>query len=348
MGKNLRRKCMLGGIILVLLFIAVAYAYFRVYTKTPEYAVKQVESAIETHDKAKFSRYVNMDSVLDSSYDALVAALIEAQNSEGAEAKAAIEDFVHMMKAPLISSFKMATDHYIETGTWEQSADDEKNKKNPSMDVEQILEKTGLLETTFRGIDTIEADDATGTAVAHVQVFQQEANDIFVFDVKLERQDSGDWQIVEITNFQAFVSFVVAARQEKLKVYADTTEKIQSIHNTAMLRAQDNFMQTLSDGSLGNEETRMALKRLMEETILPDWQQRKSELEAVDVPAAAQSLQHLRLKICDLHIDYAEGYAAWLEDKKAETIREAERQLKQARTLEQEERFLARRISGQK
>ena len=76
MGKNLRRKCMLGGVILVLLFIVVAYAYFRVYTKTPEYAVKQVESAIETHDKTKFYRYVNMDSVLDLSYDAFVATLI--------------------------------------------------------------------------------------------------------------------------------------------------------------------------------------------------------------------------------------------------------------------------------
>lgn len=62
------------------------------------------------------------------------------------------------------------------------------------------------------------------------------------------------------------------------------------------------------------------------------------------MPAAAQSLQKLRLKICDLHIAYAQGYADWMTDKKAATLRDAERQLAQARTLEQEEKFLARRV----
>ena len=82
-------------------------------------------------------------------------------------------------------------------------------------------------------------------------------------------------------------------------------------------------------------------------TILPDWQARKAALEAIDAPDAATPLHRLRLRICDLYIGYAEGYAVWMTDKKAATIREAEQKLKQAKTLEQEEKFLTKRIGGE-
>jgi len=81
----------------------------------------------------------------------------------------------------------------------------------------------------------------------------------------------------------------------------------------------------------------------MEQDILTDWQQRKEELSAVSVPRSMQSLQQLRIKICDLHIAYAEGYAAWMTDKNAATIRSAESSLRQAEVLEVEESFLVQR-----
>ena len=51
-------------------------------------------------------------------------------------------------------------------------------------------------------------------------------------------------------------------------------------------------------------------RQIMEQDILVDWQERKNELSAVSVPRSMQSLHQLRLKICDLHIAYAQGYAA--------------------------------------
>ena len=55
--------------------------------------------------------------------------------------------------------------------------------------------------------------------------------------------------------------------------------------------------------------------------------------------------EKIRLKICDCYIAYAKGYAHWMDDKQAATIREAENQLRQAKALEQEEKFLARRVT---
>jgi len=99
----------------------------------------------------------------------------------------------------------------------------------------------------------------------------------------------------------------------------------------------------LGAGALGNQTTRDMARQIMEQDVLADWQGRREELSAVSVPRTMQSLQQLRLKICDLHIAYAEGYAAWMTDKNAATIRSAETNLRQADVLEGEATFLAQR-----
>jgi hypothetical protein len=206
------------------------------------------------------------------------------------------------------------------------------------------------LESAYRYLlgyyNSVAKDKEAGTAIAKVRIFQQEANEEFVLDVQFTEQADGTWRVTEVGNFHEFVLFITKARRAQLVQYADTTSEIISRHDTAMMQAQEQFNSLLSRGTLGSDETRKALKNFMENTIKADWQQRKAELEAVTVPASAQTLHKLRIKICDLHIAYAAGYAAWMTDKKATTIREADRQLKQAKTLEQEEKFLARRVGA--
>ena len=85
----------------------------------------------------------------------------------------------------------------------------------------------------------------------------------------------------------------------------------------------------------------------MLEKAAADWTQRKAELSDLTVPPMADTLHHLRLRSCDMRIAYILGYAAWLDDKKAATIREAQAKLKQAKTLENEAAALARHMSGQ-
>ena len=99
----------------------------------------------------------------------------------------------------------------------------------------------------------------------------------------------------------------------------------------------------LGAGTLGSQATRDMARQIMEQDILVDWQERKDELSAVSVPRSMQSLHQLRLKICDLHIAYAQGYAAWMTDKNASTIRSAENSLRQAEVLEVEASFLVQR-----
>lgn len=342
MGRSLRMKLYLLLAVLVLLAMGSGYWYFQVYTKTPDYALQKIERALEEHDQKTFERYVDMDALLDKSYDDLMEGLMDAEQPLSTEAKFTVGNFTQMLKAPLITSFKQAVEQYVNTGSWTQ----ESEESSQGFEAAQVLEKSGICESSFRKVDSMAKDKEAGTAIAKVRIFQQEANEEFVLDVQFTEQPDGTWRVTEINNFHEFVLFLTKARRAQLIQYADTTAEIISRHDTAMMQAQEQFNNLLSRGTLGSDETRKALKNFMEGTIKADWQQRKTELEAVTVPAAAQTLHHLRLRICDLHIAYASGYAAWMTDKKATTIREADRQLKQAKTLEQEEKFLARRVGA--
>ena len=342
MGRSLRMKLYLLLAVLVLLAMGSGYWYFQVYTKTPDYALQKIERALEEHDQKTFERYVDMDALLDKSYDDLMEGLMDAEQPLSTEAKFTVGNFTQMLKAPLITSFKQAVEQYVNTGSWTQ----ESEESSQGFEAAQVLERSGICESSFRKVDSMAKDKEAGTAIAKVRIFQQEANEEFVLDVQFTEQPDGTWRVTEINNFHEFVLFLTKARRAQLIQYADTTAEIISRHDTAMMQAQEQFNNLLSRGTLGSDETRKALKNFMEGTIKADWQQRKTELEAVTVPAAAQTLHHLRLRICDLHIAYAAGYAAWMTDKKATTIREADRQLKQAKTLEQEEKFLARRVGA--
>ena len=341
-GKSLRMKLYLLLAVLAFLALGCGYWYAQIYTKTPDYALQKIEQALEKHDYKTFEHYVDMDALLDKSYDDLMEGLMDAEQPLSSEAKFTVGNFTQMLKAPLITSFKQAVELYVSTGSWGQ----ESEEGSQGFEAAQVLEKTGLSQSSFRKVDSIAKDKDAGTAIAKVRIFQQEANEEFVLDVQFTEQQDGTWMVTEVSNFHEFVLFLTKARKAQLVQYADTTAEIISRHDAAMVQAQEQFNNLLSRGALGSDETRKALKNFMEDTIKADWQQRKSELEAVTVPAAAHTLHHLRLKICDLHIAYAAGYSAWMTDKKAATIREADRQLKQAKTLEQEEKFLARRVGA--
>lgn len=340
MSKMLKFKLIVVLLLVIAMLFGGAWWYFHVHTKTPEYALQQIETALTKHETDRFERYVDLDALLDTSYDDFMAGLVLADTAGSEEEKAAIGDFTQMLKAPLLTSLKSAVEQYVATGSWPGAS----SGSGTALDASQFLEKSGLSEMEYRGLDSLTQDEEKGQATAKIRVFQKEADEEFVFDVELTKQEDGDWRVTRVTNVGDFASFLAKARQAKLKAYADAANAVIARHNETMMKAQEDFTTTLAAGSLGNQQTREALKVLMQDTVVPDWQQRREELSAIDVPAAAQSLQKLRLKICDLHIAYAQGYADWMTDKKAATLRDAERQLAQARTLEQEEKFLARRV----
>ena len=326
----------------ILLCVAILFAgffwYFRIHIKTPEYAVAAIQQAIEQRDDRLFLRYVRLDDVLDRGYDDFMAGTIAVDFGQGHETPAGLDDFAKMLKPAFIKMLYDAIETRLTTGEFpsvDQAAD--------GAEAENILSRVGLRELSFREMTALHADEETVTAVAEILVHQDEADEDFTFQVALAPSEEGDWQVTGITNLHDYAVFLGEARRAHVEDYLSASGAIIARHDQSVRLAQLRLYSSLAVGALGNQATRDMARRIMEQDILTDWQQRKEELSAVSVPRSMQSLQQLRIKICDLHIAYAEGYAAWMTDKNAATIRSAESSLRQAEVLEVEESFLVQR-----
>ncbi len=335
-----------GAAALVVVLIAIIGAYFFLHSKarTPDYALKMIGESIDAHDVRAFNGVVDVDTVLNSSYDGFVDGLIESDSAMSPEAREAITNFTQMLRQPIIGSLKTAIETYVESGSINQAATD--GTDNKFMAATDIMERAGLSKLDFKQVDGITIDEKNeDRAVADVRFYQPEASNDFVFKVVLERGDDENWRVVRIDNFREFTEVVAQIRRAALDKYLAQTSEINLRHDQTIREAEQKYGSILTFGSLERDQTRFDLKVLLTDVVKKDWEVRKQELFSVDVPKSAETLQNLRMRICDLSIGSAEDYAKWMEDNKSSTMKSAEEKQKQAKVLMDEERQLISRMT---
>lgn len=343
--QSLKKRVIAFVLLVVVLAAAGGWWYLGYYTKTPEYAVRMVQEAAAEHDKDKLYRYMDVEHLLDSAGDAMLDGLVYAMVPAAGDTKEAVSSLTRMFKAPVVMSLKGAVDNYVEQGAWI-----DKNTAGGAMadfvDADMIVSRIGLPDIEFQKLESMAVDAENGTAVAKVRVLQAAAGEEYTLDVELIETDSGSWQVYEITNFKDFIEDLQKVRQRQVRAYLEESASLMAQHDAVLGEAEQELAARLAEGSLGSDDTRGQLKAVLEERIIPDWQARQAELEAMSVPEAAGSLHRLRLKICDARIEAAANYAKWLEDKKAATIRAYDNSLRMAKTLEKEAELLTKQVNA--
>ena len=333
------RKLRLGVVTGFAALIVAGGGYFFLTSDKdkPAYAIETVEKAVENHNKADFYKVVDLESILDDSYNSIVEGVTDADKTMTADAKIAIKNFTEMLREPLLLSLKAAVDSYIETGDF---------NKTENASVATLLERTGLNKIEYKGVESVEINPKNSReATAKVKIYQRELAQDFTFNVLLKRNSKDEWQIVSIQNFSDFMDKLNEIRRAQIDKYLEQTAEINTRHNEIINTAQQKYNSILEEGTLGQDKTRADLKTLMLD-IKKDWETRKQELSALNVPAGAKTLHNLRIKICDTEIAYAENYAQWMDDKKAITAKTAEDKKKLAQTLRAEDNALTRRMSN--
>ena len=335
------RKLRLGVVLGILSFL-IAFGGYRLLISgkdTPNYALQVVEKSVENHNKADFYKVVNLESILDESYSSIVEGVTDADQSMTEDAKAAVKSFTEMLREPLLLSLKAAIDSYIETGDF---------NKEENASIKTLLERTGLDKFKYRQIENVAINPKNSNeATARIAVYHLELQEVIIFNVMLQRNSKGDWQIVAIQNFQQFIDKLNAFRRTQLDLYLAQSEEIISRHEETVKNAEQKYNEILARGTLGKDEIRAEIKNLMLDTVKNDWENRKQELSNLEVPAGAKTIHNLRMKICDSEIAYAEDFAQWMDDKKADTAKLAEGKKNRSKTLKTEESSLYRRLSNQ-
>lgn len=336
MDRKLRLGIVTGAAILI--FAGGGYFFLTSDKDKPAYALQTVEKAVENHNKADFYKVVDLESILDESYSSIVEGVTDADKTMTADARVAVKNFTEMLREPLLLSLKAAVDSYIENGEF---------NKSENASVTTLLERTGFDRIKYRGVDSVEINPRNSReATARVRIYQPEIDREFIFNVILRRNAKDDWQIVGMQNFQDFIDSLNKVRRVQLDKYLEDSAAVNSKHDEIIFDAEEKYNDILEEGTLGQDKTRADLKSLMLDTVKKDWAERKQELSNLFVPHGAKTLHNLRIKICDLQIGYAEYYAQWMDDKKAETAKSAEDKKKLAQTLQAEDNALTRRMSN--
>ena len=317
-------------------FACFAYYY---YTTTPGYALKMVREAIETHDEAKFNEYVDVDNLLEDTTGDIIDGLMGSYQSISGETRAAVMPLVEMFRSPLKASLKEAIMNYVKHGDFYSD--------NDMLGYSAIIQKAGLRGIEFRSLGKAEMQ-SDGTAKFDVVIFSPEADDEFKVEFVLAKGENGRYKITETRNFSDFIVFVLEARERKLAEFVAKTKEIIARHDDVIKNADKELIEIMHSGSLGNDRIRNDMREIMKNEVLPDYEARKAEFAALDVPDVARSYYNLLVKICDYRINYANEYARWLETKDANTIHKANELLRTAQTMESEARMLENKMETKK
>lgn len=342
--QSIKKRLIALGVVLVLLAAAGGYWYVDIYTKTPEYTLKMVQEAVSDHNKEKLDKYVAVDHLLDTASDDMLDGLIQAMVPATGDTREAVSNLSRMFKTPVVTSLRTAVMNYVEYGSWTNQKSDD-NSVNGLVDADMIVNRIGLPSVEFQKLDSMAVDKEEGTALAKVRVLQTDSNEEFVLDVELCQQQDGLWQVYEIVNFKDFIEKLQNIRQQQVKAYLEESSQLMAQHDAVIAESQQKITAILAWGTLGNDSIRSQVKQVSEEQMA-DWQSRKAELEAMEVPEAAGSLHRLRLKICDARIEAAANYAKWMDDKKAATIRASDNSMKIAKTLEKDAELLTKQVNA--
>ena len=346
LSAQTKLKIFIVALVVVIIGIGGCIAYFNFYVKTPEYTLKAVQEAVETHDIDEFNKYVNVDTVVAGVTNNMLDAIIASQNNLPEEAKVAMNSLATMFKAPLVASLNDGLNTFVKTGSWE-ATEDVKDSQGAMINSKMILDQTGLMDLTYLGTDYINIDEENGTAQAGIRTQQNEINQPFVFQVTLEEQPDGYWKVVSVDNFADFIKLLQDGRKAYIEEYLNKTATVLNDKEKTLTENEDKLNALLKMGVLGDEKSRMELKSTIESTILPQLKEVQANLQEVNVPKAAETLHNLRLKACESKIAYYENYAKWLENKDIKTLREATDNMKKAKTMEHEAELLTNRIQGQ-
>ena len=342
--QSIKKRLIALGVVLVLLAAAGGYWYVDIYTKTPEYTLKMVQEAVSDHNKEKLDKYVAVDHLLDTASDDMLDGLIQAMVPATGDTREAVSNLSRMFKTPVVTSLRTAVMNYVEYGSWTNQKSDA-NSVNGLVDADMIVNRIGLPSIEFQKLDSMAVDKEDGTALAKVRVLQTDSNEEFVLDVELCQQQDGLWQVYEIVNFKDFIEKLQNIRQQQVKTYLEESSQLMAQHDAVIAESQQKITAILAGSTLGNDSIRSQVKQVSEEQMA-DWQSRKTELEAMEVPDAAGSLHRLRLKICDARIEAAANYAKWMDDKKAATIRASDNSMKIAKTLEKDAELLTKQVNA--
>lgn len=299
----------------LLLIIAVATVllggllwHSLIYSRTPDYAMKQILESLESRDSETFDRYVKLDAIMLVAFDDLTTTLFNYDEALTPETHRSFLDFYQRIKPQLAHGTAETIRRYVASGEWTlPSGQDLLKGRQLGIDYDRFLERSQLRNTEFVALDSVTVNvDKTDEAVAKVKIRDRYTDVYFVLQVLLERQSDGHWSVIALENYRDYLSVVTSIQIAAITAYIEATQPVVDEYNDRFLDQRTRFRNIVRQGRpLGDSQIRQVKQLILGETI-PDLKSRQEKLNSFDIRAGSQYLSSLRRQSTELSI------AAWL------------------------------------
>ena len=341
--RRRRERERLFALFILLVIFGGIFFYFSVYTKTPEYAMREMVTAFKAGDANTFRRHVDLNSITAAAYDDLTSDLFKYDTQLTDRERSLFENFYVLIRRQMTSGAVKVINTYLDSGEW-TLPDGILKGRQLGIDYDLLLDRSLIRHTSLIDLEGVEIQDDIATATfSVVEEYSQVpftlkvtikdlANDSFniggkdfeLFGRKIKfpglsfNLGGSDWKIVSVDNYRGYLDAVAPILRKNLAEYIDNTAEIVYRYNGAFESEQDVFI-SLQRSPVGimTADQRVEVSNYISGTIIPSLENRQAELDQVPVPQGAQFLASLRQESTKVSIMAWQSYIKGIMENSA-------------------------------
>ena len=359
--RRRRQRERLFLLTLLVMALTAVFLYFSVYTKTPEYAMREMVVAYKAGDAETFRRHVDLNSITLAAYDDLTSDLFKYDTQLSDRERSLFENFYVLIRRQMCKGAVKVLDTYIDTREWTLPSGILKGRQL-GIDYDLLLDRSLIRHTSLIDLEDVEHHGEEATATFSIVEDYSQApfvlkvtlkdlanesyniggNEFEIFGKKIKfpgftfNLGGSDWKVVSVDNYRGYLDAVSPLLRKNLAEYIDATAEIVDRYNQTFAAAQNNFisMQKSPYGIMFNYQ-RTNVSDYVTNTIIPTLESRQAELDQVPVPEGAQFLANLRQESTRVTILAWQSYVKGITENSAADLDTAESLHKQELALDQ-------------
>ena len=356
--RQRERLIALGIFGLILLGI---FGYFFVYTKTPEYAVREMFDAYKAGDIKTFRRHVDLNSITLAGYDDLTGDLFKYDTQLSDRERSLFENFYVLIRRQMCQGAVKVINTYLDTGQWTLPGEILKGRQL-GIDYDILLDRSLIRHTSLVGFDGVDHHGEEATASFTVvedysqapftlkvtlkdlanESYNVGGQEVDIFGHKFKfpgfsfNMGGSDWKVVKVDNYKEYLDAVSPLLRTNLATYIDDTAEIVYRYNSTFEAEQSEFISLeRSPSGIMTDSQRVNVSTYINDVIIPSLENRQAELDAVPVPQGAQFLAQLRQEATRVTIMAWQAYDRGISVNSSIALDEAASLHKQELVLDQ-------------
>jgi hypothetical protein len=211
-------KRLIAAAAAVVVLLAAGFVYLH-YRNSPRYALAQIRSAVERHDRLRFERYVDVDRFSTTLVDQLTGHIAAesfrqspgSENGMGALGSALGMGLLERLKPAMVEAVRSSMRESVQNGSLAGLF--AKPARDGEVDLQRLGSTMGVGKDVFLGVGGIRQDGST--ALVDLRVRPILLDTVLTVSLRMEKTN-GTWRVVAPDNLTSYLATLSRLQEAKL------------------------------------------------------------------------------------------------------------------------------------